>query len=251
MSFQTLKLTEADDRTTVELDRPDKRNAIDQEMVDELHQVCARLEQDPKLLLIAGGDGIFASGADIAQLRDRDRFDALRAINASLFERIRKLPLPTVAAVDGLALGGGAELAYTCDVRICTDRARFGQPEVLLGIIPGAGATHRLPQLVGESLAKELLFTGRRISAAEAREARLVSKVIAEPADLLPAAHSLLDDMAKASPLALRLAKLAVDAPPDAHPQVDLIAQAVLFEDDDKHRRMTDFLEKREKRKPR
>ncbi|HEX2774443.1 MAG TPA: enoyl-CoA hydratase/isomerase family protein [Micromonosporaceae bacterium] len=234
------------DRLVVTLDRPDKRNAIDADMVAALHGVCDRLERDPRLLLLTGGTGgIFAAGADIAQLRDRGRLDALAAINSALFARIRALPLPTLAALDGPALGGGAELAYACDLRVCTARTVFGQPEVRLGIIAGAGATHRLPALVGEARAKELLFTGRRVEAAEAQTIGLVNQVVDDPADLLGAAHRLLDEIAKASPLALRLTKLAVDAPAGAHPSLDLVSQAVLFEDDEKRRRMTDFLERR------
>ncbi|HEX6499161.1 MAG TPA: enoyl-CoA hydratase/isomerase family protein [Micromonosporaceae bacterium] len=244
--MSSIRVDQRDDRLVVTLDRPEKRNAIDAEMVAELHEVCASLEREPKLLLLTGGtDGIFAAGADIAQLRDRNRYDALAAINAALFERIRRLPLPTLAAIDGPALGGGAELAYSCDLRICTERAFFGQPEVRLGIIAGAGATHRLPALVGEALAKELLFTGRRVPATEALAIRLVNRVVADPADLLDQAHALLDEVAKGSWLALRLTKLAVDAPAVAHPALDLVSQAVLFEDEEKRERMTRFLERR------
>ncbi len=240
-----LLVEERPDRTVVTLARPQRRNAIDTELVAALHEVCATLEAAPKLLLLTGGtDGVFAGGADIAQLRDRGRAEALGAINNGLFARIRALPLPTLAAVDGPALGGGAELAYACDLRICTARGYFGQPEVRLGIIAGAGATYRLPALVGEGMAKEMLFTGRRVPAAEALAIRLVNQVVPEPADLLPAAHALLDEIALGSALALRLTKLAVDAPA-AHPALDLVAQAVLFEDAEKHRRMTQFLDRR------
>jgi len=241
----SLLLDDREDRLVVTLDRPEKRNAIDADMVAALHDVCARLEATPKLLLLTGGAaGIFAAGADIGQLRDRTRDDALAAINQGLFARILRLPLPTLAAIDGPALGGGAELAYACDLRICTDRAFFGQPEARLGILAGAGATYRLPQLVGEGLAKELLFTGRRLPAAEALAARLVNRIVA-PSDLLAAAHAMLDDIAKASPLALRLTKLAVDAPPGAHPHLDLVSQAVLFDDPEKYARMSAFLDRK------
>lgn len=243
--MNTLRVEERPDRLVVTLNRPERRNAIDAEMVAELHEVCARLEREPRLLLLTGGaDGVFAGGADIAQLRERGKHDALAAINLGLFARIRALPLPTLAAVDGPALGGGAELAYACDLRICTDRAFFGQPEVRLGIIAGAGATYRLPRLVGEGLAKELLFTGRRMQSEEALAVRLVNRVV-PPERLLDTAHEMLDDIAKGSTLALRLTKLAVDAPDGAHPQLDLAAQALLFEDEEKRRRMTEFLERR------
>jgi len=239
-----IRLEERADRLVVTLDRPDKRNAIDADTVDALHEVCAALERQPRLMLLTGGTGgVFAAGADIAQLRDRGKLDALAAINQGLFARIRALPMPTLAAVDGPALGGGAELAYACDLRICTDRAVFGQPEVRLGIIAGAGATYRLPALVGEVAAKEMLFTGRRVDAAEALALRLVSRVVA-PGELLATAHGILDECAKASPLALRLTKLAVDAPPGAHPRLDLVSQALLFEDEEKQARMTRFLER-------
>ncbi|WP_412540998.1 enoyl-CoA hydratase/isomerase family protein [Longispora sp. K20-0274] len=241
----SLLIDERADRVVAVLNRPEKRNAIDAELVEELHALCARLERDPKLLLLTGGaDGVFAGGADIAQLRERTKLDALAAINQGLFARILKLPLPTIAAVDGPALGGGAELAYACDLRICTDRAFFGQPEVRLGILAGAGATYRLPRLIGEGLAKELLFTARRMPADEALRAGLVSRVVA-PEELLSTAHGILDDIAKASPLALRFTKLAVDAPEGAHPHVELASQAVLFEDAEKYARMTAFLEKK------
>ena len=215
-----LRVEELPDRVVATLDRPEKRNAIDTDLTTALHALCAELEARPRLLLLTGGaDGIFAAGADIAQLRERNRLDALAAINAGVFARIRALPMPSVAAVDGPALGGGAELSYACDLRVCTERAVFGQPEVRLGIIAGAGATHRLPALIGEARAKELLYTGRRMDAAEALRVGLVNQVVAEPEELLPAAHALLDEMAKASPLALRLTKLAVDAPAAAHPR--------------------------------
>lgn len=241
-----LRIEERDDRVVVTLDRPARRNAIDTEMVEALHDLCARLECEPRLMLLTGGaDGVFAGGADIAQLRERGRLEALAAINVGLFERLRRLPMPTLAAVDGPALGGGAELAYACDLRICTSRAFFGQPEVRLGIVAGAGACFRLPALVGEGMAKEMLYTGRRVPAEEAYAIRLVNKVVDDPAELLPAAHAMLDDIAKGSALAVRLTKLVVDADPAAHPRLDLAAQAILFEDEEKRARMTAFLERR------
>jgi len=240
-----VRVEERDDRLVVTLDRPAKRNALDSAMVDALHDVCATLERSPKLLLLTGGaGGVFAGGADIAQLRERGRLEALAAINMGLMERVRRLPMPTLAAVDGPALGGGAELAYACDLRICTSRAYFGQPEVRLGIIAGAGACFRLPALVGEGLAKEMLYTGRPVLAAEALSVRLGNRVVEDPAELLPAAHAMLDDIAKGSPLAVRLTKAVVDAAPAAHPQLDLASQAILFEDEEKRARMTAFLER-------
>lgn len=241
----TLRVERRSDRMVVTLARPAERNAIDAAMVRELHDVCAELERAPRVLVITGGtDGVFAGGADIGQLRERGREDALAGINLRLFERIRGLPMPSVAAIDGYALGGGAELAYACDLRIATPRAKFGQPEPRLGILAGAGATYRLVRLLGESVAKQILLAGRTLSAEEAERAGLVLDIV-EPDVLLRRADEVVDTMLRGSSLALRLTKLAVDAPEQAHPQLDLVAQAVLFEDEEKRARMTAFLERK------
>lgn len=237
-----LRVVERDGVVEVTLDCAAERNAIDAAMVAELHSVCEQLERNPRLAIITGGsDGVFAAGADIRQLRDRGRADALAGINVMLFDRIRALPMPTIAAVDGYALGGGAELSYACDLRIATPRTVFGQPEPQLGIIAGAGATYRLVRLVGESVAKQVLLAGARLSAQRALELGLVHALV-EPSQLLDAAHNLAADMLRSSALALRMTKLAVDAGPDAHPQIELAIQALLFEDDEKYRRMDAFL---------
>jgi enoyl-CoA hydratase len=133
-----------DDRVVATLDRPEVRNAIDRATADAFHALCAELEAQPRILIITGSDGVFASGADIAELRERTAADARALINANAFIRIHSLPMPVIAAVDGWALGGGAELAYAADIRIATHDAKFGQPEPGLGIIAGAGASGRL-----------------------------------------------------------------------------------------------------------
>ncbi|MFJ8778385.1 MULTISPECIES: enoyl-CoA hydratase/isomerase family protein [unclassified Streptomyces] len=240
--YETLLVERREDRVVVTLHRPEARNAISGRMIAELHRVCEDLEREPKLMLLTGHGGVFAGGADIAELRRRGRDDALRGINSRLFERMRRLPLPTVAAVDGWALGGGAELAYACDIRIAGPHAVFGNPEPGLGILAGAGACWRLRELVGESVAKQILLAGRTLDAAAALACGLVMDVV--PADrLITEANVLLDRMALSSALALRLTKLVTDAP-GAHPVADDLAQAVLFESPDKAERMTRFLEK-------
>jgi len=237
----TLFVSELDDRVVVTLRRPEARNAINAAMVRELHDVCAALEERPRLLLLTGDGGTFAAGADIAELRERGGEQALQGINSRLFDRIAKLPLPTVAAVDGYALGGGAELAYACDIRLASPTASFGNPEPGLGILAAAGACWRLRELVGASVAKQVLLAGRRLDAGEAHRLGLVADVI--PADkLLERAHDLLDRMARSGPLALRLTKLVADAPAGGHPLADDLAQAILFESDDKRSRMDAFL---------
>jgi enoyl-CoA hydratase len=243
-SFETVAVEAARDRVVVTLDRPEKRNAIDARMVAEMHEVCAALEAEPRILVIAGSGGVFAAGADIGQMRERRRADALRGINSGLFERIARLPLPAVAAIDGVALGAGSELAYACDIRLGTARSRIGNPEPGLGIMAAAGACWRLPRIVGDPLAREMLLAGRVLDGEEAAAAGLLAELV-EPDELMARAHALVDRIGRGSKLALQLTKLALRAPPDAHPTFDDVAQAVLFETDEKYERMTAFLERR------
>ncbi|MDZ5621736.1 enoyl-CoA hydratase/isomerase family protein [Nocardioides sp. HM23] len=232
------------DRVVIRLNRPEVRNAIDLATVEALHEACRTLEATPRVALLAGSGGTFAAGADIAQLRERRREDALAGINSGIFERIHKLPMPVIALIDGYALGGGAELAYACDFRIGTPTVRIGNPEPGLGILAAAGAAWRLKELVGEPLAKEILLAGRVLDADEALSARLLNEVV--PAEELDAAgHRLADRIAGQAPLAVRLTKSVFHAPRDAHPLIDDVAQAVLFETQEKHDRMTSFLERR------
>jgi enoyl-CoA hydratase len=232
------------DRVVATLSRPEVRNAIDQAMVDRLHELCDELERQPRTLILIGSDGVFASGADIAQLRGRRADDARRGINTRAFQRMRALPMPVIAAIDGYALGGGAELAYAADLRIATPRARIGNPETGLGIIAAAGATWRLPQIVGETRAAELLLTGRILDAGTALAWGLVS-ALHEPDDLLPAAHALADRIAANDPRATQHTKAALLAPPAAHPDLELELQAELFDSPEKERRMTAFLDRK------
>ena len=240
----TILVTERPDRWFVALNRPNARNAIDQAMVDELHEVCAELERTPRVLVISGAGGIFASGADIRQLRDRGRDDALAGINTTLFSRIASLPMPVIAAIDGYALGGGAELAYSADFRIATPSLKIGNPEVSLGIIAAAGATWRLAELVGEPTAKEIMLAGRVLGAEEALALRLVTE-LHEPAQLLAAADAIADRILRGDPAAIQATKRAMAAPSAAHPATDLEEQAVLFESEAKYERMTAFLERK------
>ncbi|USX52889.1 enoyl-CoA hydratase/isomerase family protein [Lentzea sp. HUAS12] len=237
-----LLVEEHDDRVVLRLNRPDVRNAIDLPMVQALHEACAELERRPRLALIIGEGGTFAAGADIAQLRERRRDDALRGINSGVFDRVHRLPMPVIALVDGYALGGGAELAYACDFRIGTPTTKIGNPEPGLGILAAAGGCWRLRELVGEPLAKEILLAGSVLTAQEALDVRLLNEVAD---DLEAAGHRLADRILKQAPLALRLTKSVFHAPREAHPFVDDLAQAVLFETQDKTDRMTAFLDRR------
>jgi enoyl-CoA hydratase len=251
-AFGTLVATEADDRLVVRLHRPEVRNAINQEMVDELHAVCTYLEAHPKVLILAGtpadpeagAKGIFASGADIAQLRERRRDDALAGINSTLFERIARLPMPVIAALDGFALGGGAELAYAADFRIGTRQLRMGNPETGLGIMAAAGATWRLKELVGEPVAKEILLAGKVLTGEECLRVGLVTELV-EGSALMDAAGALADRIATQDPLAVRITKSVFHAPREAHPVIDTLAQGMLFESEAKFERMQAFLDRR------
>jgi enoyl-CoA hydratase len=250
--FVTLLVEERENRLAVRLNRPEVRNAIDQSMVDELHAVCAHLERTPKILILSGTPGdpesgtkaVFASGADIAQLRERRRDDALAGINSGVFDRIAKLPMPVIAALDGYALGGGAELAYAADFRIGTPELRMGNPETNLGILAAAGATWRLKELVGEPMAKQILLTGKVLTGEECLAIGLITELV-EPGTLMDSAHALADAIAAQDPLAVRITKAVFHAPRDAHPVIDTLAQGVLFESRAKFDRMQAFLDRK------
>lgn len=247
MNEEPLVIDRSPDRAVARLNRPDKRNAIDREMIDALHALCEELEDEPRILILASADGVFAAGADITQLRARRAEDARRGINATLFIRLHELPMPVIAAIDGYALGGGAELAYAADIRIATPALKIGNPETGLGIMAAAGGTWRLREIVGDGLASEMLLTGRSLTADEALRAGLVSSI--HPAsELMAAAHAIADRIAANDPLATRHTKRAMRAPRNAHPEIDGELQAELFESPEKMRRMTEFLEKRGRR---
>lgn len=243
-SGRVLRIERHDDRVVATLDRPEKRNAIDQAMIDELHELCAELEAEPRLLILTGAGGVFASGADIAELRERRADDARKGINAHAFIRVAELPMPVIAALDGYALGGGAELAYAADLRLGTPALKIGNPETGLGILAAAGASWRLREIVGDARAMELLLTGRAVGAEEALAIGLITAVH-PPEELLPAAHALADRIARNDRAATIATKRVFRAPRAAHPAVDLEEQAALFESPEKFRRMTEFLERR------
>ena len=257
MGYATLRFeTEQVHNTAVAritLNRPDVRNAIDQAMVTELHAVLDELETQDHvgaLIVTGAGDRAFAAGADIQELKERGQADALRRINAALFRRLEEQAIPSIAAVRGYALGGGCELAMACCLRIAGRSARFGQPEVGLGILPGAGALQRLPRLVGLGRARELIYTGRIIDAEEAERIGLVNRVVEED-EVDSAALELASEIARQGRLAVRMAKLALHAaqrPNSAFETVDVLAQAVLFESDEKQVRMQAFLDRKQRK---
>lgn len=240
-----LRVERRGDALLVGLDRPDKHNALDEQAVDEFHAVLAEAARRPAVLVVhSTTPGVFAAGADIAELRERRADDALRAINAGLFARLAAHRWPTVAAVDGPALGGGCELALACDLRLATARSSFGQPELSLGILAGAGANSRLPALVGLGTARRMLYLGERLDGAAALQAGLVD-ALHEPDALLDAALATAGTIARRSWRALELTKLSLRSQAPDTTTFDITAQALLFDSEDKHARMSRFLERR------
>jgi enoyl-CoA hydratase/carnithine racemase len=236
---------------TLTIDRPQVRNALNLETVNEFHEALRELgaNRDVGVLLITGaGDQAFVSGADINDIRARTLDDGLAAINSSLFSAVERFPRPTIAAVNGYAMGGGCELALACDIRIAAETARFGQPELNLGIIPAAGATQRLPRIVGLGRAKHMILTGEIIDARRALEIGLVTEV-APAAELMARARAIADRILRLGPLAARLAKLSLNASArvdlDSGLLIETLAQAICFDSEDKQEGATAFLEKR------
>ena len=249
--YQTLAVARDNGLVTVTLNRPEVRNAIDLQMVREIHHLLDALSEENELgvLVLTGAGGkAFAAGADIAQLRERDRDDALRGINSGLFTRLEDFPWPTIAAIEGFALGGGCELAMALDIRVASESSRLGQPEVGLGIIPGAGATRRLPRLVGLGRAKELIFTGEIITAREAHAIGLVNRVVPD-GKALEEAQNLAWRILKQDPLALRIAKTLLNTygRDGAGSAMEQLGQAVTFESESKRARMDAFLARKKK----
>jgi enoyl-CoA hydratase len=229
----------------VGLNRPDRRNAHDEAMVAELDSVLADARRTPSILLIhSTTSGMFAAGADIREMRDRNSDFAIRAINAGLFERLEAHRWPTIALIDGPALGGGCELALACDFRIASSQAVFAQPELSLGILAGAGGNWRLAQLVGLATARRMLYAGARLDATSALAAGLVDEI----ADDLPArGEALGTTISKRSWRALELTKLALRSHRPDTTKFDTAAQALLFDSADKYERMTAFLERKKR----
>ncbi|MDQ6873726.1 MAG: enoyl-CoA hydratase-related protein [Actinomycetota bacterium] len=198
---------------TIRLDRP-PMNALNTAVQEEIRAAAgeATSRRDVRAVVLYGGPKVFAAGADIKEMVDMDFADMAERADAlsSAFTAVARIPKPVVAAVTGYALGGGCELALTADFRVCGENAKLGQPEILLGIIPGAGGTQRLSRLVGPARAKDLVYSGRFVGAAEAMRIGLVDRVVA-PDDVYAAAVDLVTGLAAGPAQALRAAKAAID----------------------------------------
>jgi enoyl-CoA hydratase/carnithine racemase len=233
-----------------QLNRPETRNALSAELMEELAALLERWDDDPDVgcVVIAGGDEWFASGADIKAMAQRSFQEALVSPSARFWPRLARLRTPLVAAVSGYALGGGCELALACDMIVASETAEFGQPEILLGIIPGGGGTQRLARVMGKQRAMELVLTGRRIDAAEAERLGIVNRV-APSKEWLDSALELAAVVAARPPLAVRFGKQAVLAADETALSAGLEQERRFFElamaTEDRVEGMTAFIEKR------
>jgi enoyl-CoA hydratase len=253
MSYRHLILAIQGRVAALTVNRPETRNALDGDTVAEFHRALEEVRAaGASVLIIRGaGDKAFVSGADIKAIQQRRRDDALASINSRLMSAVEAHDAVTIAAVNGYALGGGCELALACDIRIAAENAVFGLPEPMLGIIPGAGGTQRLPRIVGLGRAKEMILTAARWDAQRALEVGLVSQVVAL-AELPRAASAMAERVLALGPLAVRLAKAALNAssqmPLGAGLVFESTAQAITFESADKTEGTSAFLEKRKPR---
>jgi enoyl-CoA hydratase/carnithine racemase len=231
MSSEFVKLEVAEGVGTIRLARP-PMNALSTQVQEELRAAAgeASRRDDVRAVVIYGGPKVFAAGADIKEFADTSHTQMIARGEAltSSFTAVARIPKPVVAAITGYALGGGCELALTADFRVCGDNAKLGQPEILLGIIPGAGGTQRLARLIGPAKAKDLIFSGRFVDAAEALQIGLVDKVVA-PDDVYTAAVEWATKFVKGPAFALRAAKAAIDGGLDGDLETGLRLESQLF----------------------
>ncbi|MGI8870243.1 MAG: enoyl-CoA hydratase/isomerase family protein [Mycobacteriales bacterium] len=253
ISGRTVRVERADGVVTITVDRPSALNALSRQVLTELADAFTDLDAagSTGVILTGAGGRAFIAGADISEMLDMtpDEGAAFGALGQRVTELIEAAPVPVIAAVHGYALGGGCEMALACDFRYASADAVFGQPEVALGLIPGYGATVRLPRLVGPGIARELLFTGRRIDAAEALRIGLVNAVFDTRDALLAAARATLDEIARQSPEAVAIAKStlrAVDGvPTPAALEIERAGFRRAFTTDDMREGTRAFLDKR------
>ncbi|EQB38005.1 MULTISPECIES: enoyl-CoA hydratase/isomerase family protein [Virgibacillus] len=252
MSFKNIQITVDHGVYWLMLHRPDSRNALNTEMLSEIEAAINEAESIPEVRVIiihSVSEKAFAAGADIKQLSKKTSLDALSPGMQALYDKIESSKKATIAAVDGYALGGGCELAMACDIRIATEQATFGLPELNLGIIPGAGGTQRLARIIGKGRALDMILTGKKISGIEAMDIGLVTYLVATNKDLLEKANTVASRLLNRGPIAIQLAKMAVHKGYDVDQSTALwmekLSQAVAFETEDKQEGTSAFMEKR------
>ena len=253
MKFENILYEVKDGILYLTLNRPDVRNALSPEMWRDIQTAVqqAKTDDDVRVIIVSGNGGkALASGADIREIHDRDYLKMLEATASVSLKALEDLYKPVICAVNGYALGGGCELAMACDIRIATKRSKFGQPEVGLGIMPGAGGTQRLARLVGPGKAKELIFTGRIISAEEAASIGLVNQVTEDdPEALMKAAEDMARQIMSKGPMAVNLAKISInlglETDINTGLMIERLAQTIAFSTQDRKEGTAAFLEKR------
>lgn len=235
----------------ITINRPEVRNALDKNTWKRLLDAFVELEADPgtSVIIVTGaGDKAFVAGADLNSLKARSAVETLYGETPATVARIENILKPTIAAINGFALGGGLELAMACDIRICSKTAKLGQTEINVGILPGAGGTQRLSRLVGAAKAKEMIFTGKIISAEEAERIGLVNAVV-EPQALLEAVMAMANDIAAKSAITVQVAKQVINQGLSTDLATGLmlekLGQSFIFGTEDRIEGISAFLEKR------
>ncbi|MEM7021301.1 MAG: enoyl-CoA hydratase [Pseudomonadota bacterium] len=250
MSYETILVENRGPIGLITLNRPKALNALNAQVVSELNHALAGFEQDPDtaVLIITGSERAFAAGADVKEMEGKDFITALQEDFIAPWQRIADCSKPVIAAVAGYALGGGCELAMMCDIIVAADNAKFGQPEINLGTIPGAGGTQRLTRAIGKSKAMEMVLTGRMMDAAEAERSNLVARVV-PVADLLDEAIKLADTIAEKSQPIVAMAKDAVNLAFESSLEEGIRTERRLFyatfATEDRKEGMQAFVEKR------
>lgn len=253
MAFENLLIEQEGDIAIVYVNRPKALNALNADTLKELQQVFAELENnnEVKVIILSGsGDKAFVAGADIAFMKDLDSLASreFSLLGQNVFTSIENNKKPVIAAINGFTLGGGCELAMSCDIRIASEKAKFGQPEISLGIIPGFAGTQRLSRIVGKGIAKELILTGDMVDAQEAYRIGLVNKVVA-PEELIEAAKELAKKIATKGQVAVQLAKQVINEGLEMDSERSYSHEAnffgLCFSTQDQKEGMSAFLEKR------
>lgn len=252
MDFENILVNTKEKITTITINRAEVRNAINKETLDEIIQALETLKNNDEtgcIIFTGQGEKSFAAGADISQLQKKTAVDALEHNTMQkVYDYIEEYEKPTIAMVNGYALGGGCELAMACDIRVASENAKFGLPELNLAIIPGAGGTQRLSRLVGKGKAMEWILTGKIISSEEAYQFGLVSEVAA-PEELLESTKKIAAQILNKGPLAVKLAKLTITQGYETDAKtgkiIEKLSQAILFNSEDKLEGTSAFLEKR------
>ncbi|MFD2783990.1 enoyl-CoA hydratase-related protein [Hymenobacter rubripertinctus] len=234
----------------IQLNRPKELNALNLQLMQEVAAALKALDQNPevRVIVLAGSERAFAAGADIKQMAGRTAIDMLLIDQFSIWDQIRRTTKPLIAAVSGFALGGGCELAMTCDLIVASETAQFGQPEIRLGTMPGAGGTQRLTRAIGKARAMEMVLTGQSISAREAAQHGLVNRVV-PVGQFLEEAFRLAHSIAQMSPVAARLAKESINRAFETHLDEGLHFERknfyMTFASEDQKEGMAAFVEKR------